>query len=76
MKPPPTSWFIRKITNLDTLGRHRRDTVAYVGIKYLYEIAKIKKELDYDFINTDLQGIVKVILFVILKYAYLDLILN
>ena len=34
--------------------------MGFIGIKYIYEIAKVKKELDYDFISTDLEQVVKV----------------
>ena len=33
-----------------------------VSIKHIYEIAKIKKQLDYDLEKTDLEGIVKSII--------------
>ena len=62
IKPPPTSWFVKKVLNAEKLGNHRRDVIGFIGIKYIYEIAKTKKELDYDFVNTDLESICRVML--------------
>lgn len=37
-------------------------TVGLVGIKHIYELAKMKEELDPDLHGKDLQGIVKMII--------------
>ena len=62
IKPPPTSWFIRKIVGKDKFTNHRSNKAGEISIKYVYEIAKVKKELDYDLANTDLEGIVRCII--------------
>ena len=43
VKPPPTSWFIKKAAGLPKGGDKPGQNVAgRVSIKYLYEIAKVK----------------------------------
>jgi large subunit ribosomal protein L11 len=47
VKPPPTSWFIKKAAGLQKGSDKPGQNVAgRVGIKYLYEIAKVKLEVD------------------------------
>ena len=47
VKPPPTSWFIKKAAGLQKGSDKPGQNVAgRVGIKYLYEIAKVKQEVD------------------------------
>ena len=45
VKPPPTSWFIKKAASLQK-GSEKpgHESAGKVSIKYLYEIAKIKHE--------------------------------
>ena len=62
LKPPPTSWFIRKVVGKEKLTNHYSNIVGEISLKYVYEIAKMKKEADFDFANTELEGIVKSIL--------------
>jgi large subunit ribosomal protein L11 len=58
VKPPPTSWFLKRCAMIPigspTAGRRY---LTHVGVKYIYEIAKIKKELDPDLKNCNLYGI-------------------
>ena len=43
VKPPPTTWFIKKASGLTAGSERPGHTVAgRVSIKYIYEIAKIK----------------------------------
>ena len=62
IKPPPTSWFIKKAIGKEKLSGHISNVAGSVSIKHIYEIAKIKKQLDYDLETTDLEGIVKSII--------------
>jgi large subunit ribosomal protein L11 len=59
IKPPPTSWFIKRAIGKEKLTNHRSNVSGTISIKYIYEIAKIKKEMDYDLATTDLEGICK-----------------
>ncbi len=63
IKPPPTSWFIKKVIGKDKLGnltKHR--TIANMPIQYVYEIAKIKREMDEDLAQLSLEMICKMII--------------
>lgn len=51
IKPPPTSWFVKKALGKETLSGHRAKLSGELSVKYVYEIAKIKKELDPDLKN-------------------------
>ena len=44
VKPPPTSWFIKKAASLPKgSAESTHHSAGRVSIKYLYEIAKVKK---------------------------------
>lgn len=61
IKPPPTSWFIKKCVGLEKLGNltgHR--VVGELPLQYVYEIAKIKREMDEDLHSLSLEMICKV----------------
>jgi large subunit ribosomal protein L11 len=62
VKPPPTSWFIKKCLGKERLSGSWINRSGVVGIKYIYEIAKIKKELDCDLKNTSLESICRCII--------------
>ena len=62
-KPPPTSWFLKKFAGVEEGSPYPKHyTVGMVSIKYIYELAKVKKELDPDLNKKDLMGIVKMII--------------
>jgi len=63
VKPPPTPWFIKKAAGLPKGSTEPGHTSAgRVSIKYLYEIAKIKQEVDPDLRHHDVEGIVKMVM--------------
>ena len=61
IKPPQTSWFIKKAIGKEKLSGHRAISSGVINIKHVYEIAKIKKEIDPDLKNASLEGICKCI---------------
>lgn len=61
IKPPPTSWMIKKAIGKEKLSGHRSNNSGKLSLRSLYEIAKIKKELDYDLVNVDLESICRTI---------------
>jgi len=63
VKPPPTSWFLKRCASV-TQGTHlaRKRYFGIVGTKYIYEIAKLKKAIDPDFDNHNIFGICKMII--------------
>ena len=63
VKPPPSSWFIKKAASVEKGGSEPGHTSGgRVSIKYLYEIAKIKRELDPDLRTHDVEGILKMLI--------------
>lgn len=62
VKPPPSTWFIKKAASLEkgsvTPGY---DHVGKISIKYIYEIAKVKQEVDPDLKTHDVEGIVNML---------------
>ena len=59
VKPPPSTWFIKKAASLPKGSEEPGITSAgRVSIKYLYEIAKVKQEVDPDLRTHDVEGIV------------------
>ena len=62
-KPPPTSWFLKKFAGIEEGSPYPKHySVGMVSIKYIYELAKIKQELDPDLKNKNLLSIVKMII--------------
>jgi large subunit ribosomal protein L11 len=58
VKPPPTSWFLKRCAMIPIGGdNNKRNYHGSVGVKYIYEIAKIKKEFDPDLKKHNLYGI-------------------
>ena len=58
IKPPPTSYFIKKASGLpkgSTAPGH--ESGGRVSVKYVYEIAKIKQKTDPDLAEHDIEGI-------------------
>ena len=63
IKPPPTSYFIKKASGLpkgSTAPGH--ESGGRVSVKYVYEIAKIKQKTDPDLAEHDIEGICRQIL--------------
>jgi large subunit ribosomal protein L11 len=63
VKPPPTSWFLKRCAMV-TIGTNtaRRKYVGEVGCKYIYEIAKIKIRLDPTFRKHNVLGVCRMII--------------
>ena len=63
VKPPPTSWFIKKAASLHKGSNEPGiSSAGRVSIKFLYEIAKTKQEVDPDLRAHDVEGIVLMML--------------
>lgn len=63
VKPPPSTWFIKKASSLEKGSNEPRHTsVGKISIKYLYEIAKVKQEVDPDLQTHDIEGIIKMLM--------------
>lgn len=60
IKPPPSTWFFKRLAD-QVYGITEPGTqyVATVGVKYLYELAKVFKEFNPDMKNYSLFGIVR-----------------
>ena len=62
VKPPPTSWFIKKASGIPKGSEDPGHTSAgRVSVKYIYEIAKIKQEIDPDLKTHDIEGIMRMV---------------
>ena len=63
VKPPPTSWFLKRCANV-TQGSHLpgKRHMGIVGAKYIYEMAKLKQSFDPDFRNHNIYGICRMII--------------
>ena len=49
VKPPETSWFLHKASGLEKFTPlPGNDDYGFVPLQYIYEVAKIKKEMDPD----------------------------
>ena len=63
VKPPPSTWFIKKASGLpkgsQTPGH---ESAGNISVKYLYEIAKVKQEVDPDLRTHDVEGIVNMLM--------------
>ena len=52
VKPPPTTWFIKKACGLPKgSDKPGHESVGRVSVKYVYEIAKVKQEVDPDLVE-------------------------
>ncbi|CAI2383263.1 unnamed protein product [Moneuplotes crassus] len=61
-KPPPTTWFLKKASGLESgSGAPGHRSCGRISIKYIYEIAKVKQETDQHLQFHDLEGIVRMI---------------
>lgn len=51
MKTPPTSWFLKQVAGVDKGSNNPgKEEVGKVSVKQIYEIAKIKKTDDHQFL--------------------------
>ncbi|KAL4485396.1 hypothetical protein ABPG72_008264 [Tetrahymena utriculariae] len=58
IKPPETSWLVKKVIMKEKLTQYAGHVnLDYIDVRYVYEIAKIKKELDIDFKRATLESI-------------------
>eukprot|EP01017_Pseudomicrothorax_dubius_P041269 TRINITY_DN6578_c0_g3_i2.p1 TRINITY_DN6578_c0_g3~~TRINITY_DN6578_c0_g3_i2.p1 ORF type:complete len:159 (-),score=30.25 TRINITY_DN6578_c0_g3_i2:86-562(-) len=63
LKPPETTWFLRRATATEYFsGDCKYDYPKDVSIKVIYEIAKIKQEMDPHLQNVPLKSIVQMII--------------
>jgi len=63
VKPAPTSWYLKRCAMIDSGTPFGRRNYPYsIGIKYIYEIARIKKEMDPNLKNVSLFGLCKMII--------------
>ena len=63
VKPPPTSYFIKKASGLyKGSDKPGHNPVGRVSIKYLYEAAKVKQQCDPDLAEHDIEGIMRMML--------------
>jgi large subunit ribosomal protein L11 len=63
VKPPPTSWFLKRCAMV-SIGTNypKKRNVGVIGIKYVYEIAKIKKSMDPHLRGHNVIGLCKMIM--------------
>jgi large subunit ribosomal protein L11 len=62
VKPPPTSWFLKRCAGVMSCADDPGDeVVGVVSVKNIYEIAKIKQEVDPDLESINLRSICKVL---------------
>ena len=62
VKPPPTSWYIKRCCMLYSPTVDTKVKLGVIGIKYIYEIAKVKKEFDAGLKSYPLRSIMKMIM--------------
>lgn len=63
IKPPPTSWYLKRLSMSQRGAQFPNiEYLDGISIKYLYELALIKKEFDPDMKNHSVHGILKCLL--------------
>ena len=63
VKPPPTTWFIKKAAGLEKGSvKPGHEHGGRVSVKYLYEIAKIKQKADPLLLEHDPEGIMRMLM--------------
>lgn len=61
VKPPETAWFLHRAAGMEKFSPLPGIVnEGYVAIQYIYEIAKIKKQIDPDLKKVDLEQITDV----------------
>ena len=62
VKPPPSKYFLKKAAGLEKASEEPGNIMAgRLSCKYIYEIAKLKHELDPDLKQHDLEGICRML---------------
>ena len=63
VKPPPTSWYIKRLGTMPHgVDQPGEEVFTGIGVKYIYELAKIKKEFDPHCKHHSLIGLCKMII--------------
>ena len=63
VKPPPTTYFIKKASGLfKGSDKPGHNSVGRVSIKYIYEAAKVKLECDPGLVEHDVEGIMRMMM--------------
>lgn len=63
VKPPPTSWFLKRIASRERCTEFPGHIInSLISIKYVYELAKLKKEIDPHLQHTSEESICRTIL--------------
>ena len=63
VKPPPTTWFLKKACGITKCSdMPNQNIVGRIGMKYIYEIAKAKQEVDPMLRAHDVEGICRMVL--------------
>ncbi len=63
VKPPPTSYFVKKASGLyKGSDKPGHNPVGRVSVKYLYEAAKVKQKVDPDLAAHDIEGIMRMMM--------------
>lgn len=61
IKPPETTWFLKKAAGMEKFtSTPGWNNFGSVPVQYLYEIAKIKKQIDPDMKNVDIEQVLDV----------------
>ena len=60
VKPPPTSWMLKKAAGLTKGSAIPQVSLAVISIKQVYEMAKIKRDIDPDHKKVPLDAICSV----------------
>ena len=62
VKPPPTTWFIKKAAGLEKGSfKPGHESAGRISVKWLYEIAKIKQKADPMLVEHDPEGICRML---------------
>jgi large subunit ribosomal protein L11 len=71
VKPPPTSWFVKKAAGqMKGSDKPGQNVGGRIGIKYIYEIAKVKQEVDPHLKQHDVEGICRMVLGTVRSMGY------
>ena len=63
VKPPPTTYFVKKAAGLPKMSKMPGHISAgRVSIKYLYEAAKVKHEVDPSLVEHDVEGVLRMMM--------------